>query len=70
MKNTNDIFIAFDEIKANYREGLIDKTDMLSSIAKIIGNEVLENSAENRKKANENADITKKFEKVMKIFSS
>lgn len=49
----NELFGKLNEIRRQYRDGLINNTEALGEMAKVVGNKVLLDAAENRKKVNE-----------------
>ena len=57
--NLDPIFKVIEDIRLRYSEGLIDKTDTLDEMAKLVGNAVSRNAVHNRNDAEAKKTLTK-----------
>lgn len=61
------IFRRLEDIRTQYRKGLIDKTDTLSNMTSLLVTEVIANSQDNRQLANIQCDSVKRLRKIQEI---
>ena len=71
MENTArtivEIFTDLEETKLMYSEGLIDKTDALTSMMEILTTEVIANSKDNRRRADYKVASVERLRKIQEI---
>ncbi len=63
----DDTFNRLEEIREQYRNGLIDKTDALSSMTILLVAEVIANSKDNRQRADSYSNSVEKLRKTQEI---
>lgn len=63
----NDVFNRLEEIRKQYRDGLIDKTDTLSFMTILLVAEVIANSKDNRLQADSHHQSVERLRKIQEI---
>ena len=63
----DDTFNRLEEIREQYQNGLIDKTDALSSMTILLVAEVIANSKDNRQRAGSYSNSVEKLRKIQEI---